>query len=143
MIRVKAKRTMTVDIPTGFQQFVHSAVESGSYRSEAEVVGIALALLRDRDQCIPAEVYETAVRLGVAQYWPQVVDLTRRVYSGFSGVEVAYDPESPDDVHIVFSVPVRGSTDEALDKDVEWARGLQQIIPRCPRVYLTQMDFRE
>jgi len=41
---------MTVEIPLEFQQFVHAIIGRGSYRSEADVVGSALALLRDREQ---------------------------------------------------------------------------------------------
>jgi antitoxin ParD1/3/4 len=39
---------MSVDIPAEFQQFVQSAVQSGSFHSEAEVVGEALRLLQKR-----------------------------------------------------------------------------------------------
>jgi antitoxin ParD1/3/4 len=39
---------MSVDIPVEFQQFVQSAVESGGFRSESEVVGEALRLLQLR-----------------------------------------------------------------------------------------------
>ena len=39
---------MSVDIPAEFQQFVQSAVQSGSFHSEAEVVGEALRLLQQR-----------------------------------------------------------------------------------------------
>ena len=35
---------------------------------------------------ISAEVRETATRLGVVQYLPQVIDLTREIYGGFSDV---------------------------------------------------------
>ena len=90
---------------------------------------------------IPAEVRETATRLGVAQYLQQVIDLTREIYAGFTDVTVSVDPEVGDS-HIVFQVPVRCSIDEALDMDEEWARRLRKIIPRCPRVYLTSVDFQ-
>jgi antitoxin ParD1/3/4 len=43
---------MTVEIPLEYQQFVHSVVGRGSYKSEAEVVGTALGLLRDRESRI-------------------------------------------------------------------------------------------
>ena len=39
---------MSVDIPAEFQQFVQSVVQSGSFHSEAEVVGEALRLLQKR-----------------------------------------------------------------------------------------------
>ena len=41
---------MTVEIPSEFQQFVHSVINRGSYKSEADVVGTALGLLRERDR---------------------------------------------------------------------------------------------
>jgi putative addiction module CopG family antidote len=43
---------MTVEIPSEFQQFVHSVIDRGSYKSEADVVGTALGLLRERERRI-------------------------------------------------------------------------------------------
>ena len=43
---------MTVEIPSDFQQFVHSVIDAGSYKNETEVVGEALRLLQDRQQRI-------------------------------------------------------------------------------------------
>lgn len=43
---------MTVEIPSEFQQFVSSVVDRGSYKSEADVVGTALGLLRERERRI-------------------------------------------------------------------------------------------
>ena len=93
-------------------------------------------------ETIPAEVRETATRLGVAQYLEQVVALTREIYGGFSAASVSVDPKIPGDTHIVFRVPVRGSIDEALDVDEEWGRRLMEIIPRSPRVYLASPEFQ-
>jgi antitoxin ParD1/3/4 len=41
---------MTVEIPPEFQQFVHQVIDSGSYQSEAAVVGDALRLLQRRQE---------------------------------------------------------------------------------------------
>lgn len=41
---------MTVEIPPEFAQFVSGAVGRGDFGSEAEVVGAALRLLRDRQR---------------------------------------------------------------------------------------------
>lgn len=43
---------MTVEIPPDLQQFVHQVVDSGSYTSEADVVGQALRLLQQRQRRI-------------------------------------------------------------------------------------------
>ena len=43
---------MTVEIPSEFQQFVSSVIDRGSYKSEADVVGTALGLLRERERRI-------------------------------------------------------------------------------------------
>ena len=53
---------------------------------------------------IPPEVHETAARLGVSQYLPQVIDLTREIFGTFSRVTVSEDPEFGDN-HIIFHVP--------------------------------------
>jgi len=91
---------------------------------------------------VPAEVHETAARLDVSQYLPQVIDLTREIYGGFARVWVSVDPEFADDTHIVFDAPVACSIEEALDKDREWGQRLMKIIPRSPRVYLVSTDFQ-
>ena len=39
---------ITVEIPPELQQFVRSVIDSGSFKSEAEVVGEGLRLLRER-----------------------------------------------------------------------------------------------
>jgi antitoxin ParD1/3/4 len=43
---------MTVEIPSDLQQFVHRVIDTGSYKSEAEVVGEALRLLQERERRI-------------------------------------------------------------------------------------------
>jgi hypothetical protein len=91
---------------------------------------------------IPMDVIETAARLGVLQHLAQVIELTREIYGGFSGVSVSIDPEIPEATHIVFRVLVDCSIEKALDMDLEWGRRLHKIIPRCPRVYMTWTDFQ-
>jgi hypothetical protein len=84
---------------------------------------------------MPAEVLETAARLGVAQHLQQVIDLTREIYGGFSDVSVSIDPEVGD-THIIFQAPVDCSIDEALEMDESWDRRILAIVPRSPQVYL-------
>jgi antitoxin ParD1/3/4 len=43
---------MTVEIPSDLQQFVHQVIDSGSYKSETDVVDQALRLLQDRQKRI-------------------------------------------------------------------------------------------
>ncbi len=43
---------MTVEIPSEFQPFVDQVIHSGSFKSEANVVGSALRLLQDRQRRI-------------------------------------------------------------------------------------------
>jgi antitoxin ParD1/3/4 len=43
---------MGVDIPAEFQQFVESAIQSGSFHNESEVIGEALRLLQKRQSYI-------------------------------------------------------------------------------------------
>jgi hypothetical protein len=84
---------------------------------------------------IPPEARETAARLGVLQYLPQVIDLTREVFGSFSRVTVSEDPEFGD-AHIIFHVPAQPTIEEDLDKDEEWGKRMLEIIPRSPQVYL-------
>ena len=85
---------------------------------------------------IPPEVRETTARLGVLQYLPRVVDLTREIFGSFSRVMVSEDPEFGD-THIIFHVPAQRTLEEDLDKDEEWGKRMLAIIPRSPQVYLT------
>jgi hypothetical protein len=85
---------------------------------------------------IPAEIRETAARLGVVQHLPQVIDLTREVFGSLSRVTVSDDPEFGD-THIIFHVPAQCTIEEDLDKDEEWGKRMLEIIPRSPQVYLT------
>ena len=43
---------MTVEIPSEFQRFVNQVIDSGSYKTESEVIGDALRLLEQRRQHI-------------------------------------------------------------------------------------------
>ncbi|MGD0518286.1 MAG: type II toxin-antitoxin system ParD family antitoxin [Thermoguttaceae bacterium] len=43
---------MTVEIPPNLQQFVHDVINTGDYKSEADVVSQALLLLQQRQQKI-------------------------------------------------------------------------------------------
>ena len=89
---------------------------------------------------VPPEVRETAARLGVLQYLPQVIDLTREIFGSFSRVTVSEDPEFGD-TNITFHVPAQGTIEEDLDKDEKWGRRMLAIIPRSPQVYLTMPEF--
>ena len=90
---------------------------------------------------LPAEVLETAHRLGVAQHLPRVLDFTSELFGGFSRVFVMVDPEIPGDTHIVFEVLVNTPVEAALSKDEEWGRRLLETVPHAPRVYSLSLDF--
>jgi hypothetical protein len=110
--------------------------QSSLSHTSAAVVSIPTA------NSIPVEVQETAERLGVSQYLPQVIELTREIYGGFARTWVSVDPEFADGTQIVFDAPVACSIEEALAKDREWGQRLMKIIPRSPRVYVVSTDFR-
>jgi hypothetical protein len=96
---------------------------------------------------IPPDVRETAVRLGVSQYLPQVVDLTREIFGTFLRATVSEDPEFGD-THIIFHVPANCTADEdrdieeQLDKEDAWGSRMLEIIPHSPQVYLVFGEFR-
>ncbi len=92
---------------------------------------------------ISDEVLATVERLGVGRYLPAVTAFTLEIFGRFSDVRVVPDPEAPDDVHIIFDVPVTGSVDDLLDKDLRWSRRLHATIPRAPRIFSIAMDYRE
>ena len=91
---------------------------------------------------IPSEVLEMAARLDVLKHLPEVIKLTREVFGDFTHVTAMEDPECLGDDHIEFHVRANGSIDEILDKEEQWGRRMQEIIPRSPQVYLVFSDFR-
>jgi antitoxin ParD1/3/4 len=56
---------MTVEIPLSYQVFVKTAVESGQFQSEEQVVGEALRLLAERDR--RREEFRREVQIGTDQ----------------------------------------------------------------------------
>ena len=106
----------------------------------ADSIPVSVTVAIPPADSIPADVVETAAQLGVLQHVPQVVELTREVYGGFSEISVSDNPDFGD-THIVFRVPVRCSIEQSLDLDEEWDRGISKIIPHSPQVYLTSTKF--
>ncbi len=92
---------------------------------------------------ISDEVLATAERLAVGKYLPEVIAFTLEVFGSFTDVRVVPDPEVPDDVHIIFDVPVTGSVEDLLAKDRRWSRRLHAAIPRAPRIFSIAMDYKE
>ncbi len=92
---------------------------------------------------ISDEVLATAERLGVGRYLSVVTAFTREIFGSFSDARVVPDPEAPNEVHIIFDVPVTGSVDDLLDKDTRWSRRLHATIPRAPRIFSIAMDYKE
>ncbi len=90
---------------------------------------------------IPPDVQEAAARLGVSQYLPQVIDLTREIFGTVSRVTFSEDSEFTGDDHIIFYVPAQGTIEEDLDKSEEWVRRIMEIISRSPQVYLAIPEF--
>lgn len=58
---------MNVPIPAEFQEFVQSIIRSGSYQTEAEVVGEALRLLSKREE-LRREVHAGVEQLDRGEY---------------------------------------------------------------------------
>ena len=92
---------------------------------------------------ISDEVLATAERLGVGQYLATVIAFTLEIFGCFSDVSVVPDPEISDFVHIIFDVPVTGSVDDILGKDMLWCRRLLATIPRAPRIFSIAMNYQE
>ncbi len=92
---------------------------------------------------ISDEVLVTAERLAVGRFFPEVNSFTLEIFGSFSDVRVVPDPEAPDDVHIIFDVPVTGSVEDLLDKDRRWSRRLHATIPQAPRIFSIAMDYKE
>ena len=88
-------------------------------------------------------MYEAAARLGVSQYLPQVIDLTREIFGGFSHVTFFEDPEYAGDDHVIFHVPAKMYEDE--ERDIRRSNSIRKksggdvwsrSSPCSPRVYL-------
>jgi hypothetical protein len=92
---------------------------------------------------IPREVREAAERLGVGQYFDKVAAFTIEVFGSIEAVHVAPDPEIPGYEYIAFAVPVTGTVENILEKDRRWSRRLLATIPKVPRIFAIDMDYKE
>lgn len=70
----------------------------------------------------PPEVRAIAERFRVAHLLPEILDFTEQIFPGPVAVMVEWDPEIPDDPHIVFEVKATGTIAEILDREGEWHR---------------------
>lgn len=76
---------------------------------------------------IPVEIQDEVARLGLAEQFPQVVELTRELFGDFE-IVISEDPEIPDCSYVSFEVRMRGTVEQSVQKNSEWIRRL----PRCP-----------
>ena len=103
-------------------------------------IDIPIAVAVPASVPISLEVRELASTLGVLQFLPRVIDLTREVFGSYSAVTLSEDPDAGD-AHVIFHVPAVGSVDEVLDHEAEWGRRIMEIIPSSPQVYLVFSEF--
>jgi hypothetical protein len=73
---------------------------------------------------IPEEVMAAVARLGLAEVFPQVVELTRELFGGAFKVSVEEDPEISNWSDVVLTVHAQSSVDEILEKNTLWHRRL-------------------
>jgi hypothetical protein len=92
---------------------------------------------------ISDDVRAAADRLGVGQYFDEVIAFTVEIFGSFLSVELEADPEVPDWEHITFDVPVTGTAEAISEQQTAWCRRLLATIPRAPRVYSIVMSYQE
>jgi len=76
------------------------------------------------EPAIPAEVTAAVARLGLANTFPQVIELTRELFGSEFRVSVEEDPEIASWFDVVFTVHARDDIDEILEKNTCWHRRL-------------------
>ena len=89
---------------------------------------IPLVVVHSLGATVPPEIRDEVARLGLAEQFPQVVELTRELFGDFE-IEISEDPEIPNCSYVSFEVRMRGTVEDCVQKNSEWIRRL----PRCPR----------
>ena len=73
---------------------------------------------------IPEEVMAAVARLGLAEVFPRVVELTRELFGSAFKVSVEEDPEIPNWSDVVLTVHAESGVAEILEKNTLWHRRL-------------------
>jgi hypothetical protein len=77
---------------------------------------------------VPDEVLHTAERLGVVEYLPQVLEISREVFGDEFTLRVLEDPELEDWTHIAVAAAVEGTAEALLDKEDAWFDAMSRRI---------------
>lgn len=91
---------------------------------------------------LPADVLETAARLGVSEYLPRVLEFTRELFGVSPDVCVEEDPEIPNYTYVVFNIKVRGALEEILDKDKQWHQRLPDTAADVSGAFCLSIDVQ-
>lgn len=93
---------------------------------------------------VPQDVLDFAVKEGVTDYLPAVLEMTRRVFSTITPrLQVEDDPEIANDRHIVILVEVKEkdiNVPKAMELTARWNEGLFANCP-APLVYVFRLGL--
>jgi hypothetical protein len=76
------------------------------------------------EPAIPEEVTAAVARLGLADAFPRVIELTRELFGPTFRVSVEEDPEIASWFDVVFTVHTQDDVDAILEKNTRWHRRL-------------------
>jgi hypothetical protein len=89
-----------------------------------------------------AELNTEVARLGLAEYFPLVVQLTRDLFGEDFEISVEQDPEIGNWFDVVFTVRTGGTMNEVLEKNTLWHRRLPHSTTEARGAFCLSIDER-
>ena len=77
---------------------------------------------------VAEDVLRAAERLGVAEQLPRVIALSQELFGDAITLRVTEDPELADWTHIAINARLRGTVEEAVEKQERWCDTLLDSI---------------
>lgn len=78
---------------------------------------------------LPRDVLDLAEEHGIGEQLDAVLELTQQMFPGPMTAQIVADPECPHDRSIVLDVEATGEFRDIIQRECEWHRELQRIIP--------------
>ena len=120
------------------------SISSRSLDTSDPVSAVPIALpAQPRDPAVPAvpaEVYAEVARLGLAEQFPEVIELTRELFGDFT-IEISVDPEIYNCSYVTFVVRTDGTVEEMVQKESAWIRRLPRWPTQAPGSFCINAIF--
>jgi hypothetical protein len=112
-----------------------------STRSADSATPVSVVATPHAPPVVSREVLAAVTRLGLAEQFPQVVELTRELFGTAFHISVEPDPEIANWTQVTITVTVRGTLDEVLDKDSQWHQRLPHDTAEADGAFCLSLDI--